>query len=163
MTRLWNRVPSCRQYFTWTVRVTYCKGAILRPFCLQFCCWKESKSTSTLHMQTHKQAHRIKPTSYSCQFHWETASDSGAFCKRPGAETQHVFHVTLAGFFFRVFSPSCCCNISRFVGHTSRKRVCAQRLMLQDLLADGGSLGGCVVLVVGGWSLSKLKVFSWLF
>lgn len=42
---------------------------------------KNQKSTSTLHMQMYKQAHKIQPTSYSCWFHWETAGDSGAFCK----------------------------------------------------------------------------------
>lgn len=40
---------------------------------------------------------KIKPTSRSGQFHWEGTSDSGAFCKCPGAETQHVFWVTLVG------------------------------------------------------------------
>ena len=135
-----------------SVRVTCCKGALWRPLCLQFWCWKESKGTSTSHLRICKQAHKIKPASRSWWLHWETVSDSGGFCKHPGAETQHVLHVTLAGFFFGVFSPSCSSNESRFVGHTSRKCVCTQQLTSRV------SLGGCVVLVVSGWSL-KTEAF----
>lgn len=74
-----------------SVHVTYCKWTISRPFCLQFRCWKESKSTSTLHLQ-YKHIHKISP---SCCFHWETTSDSGTFCK-PSAQAQSIFRVTLA-------------------------------------------------------------------
>lgn len=50
-------------------------------------------------------------------------------------------------------------------GTTTRNRVCAQLLMLQELLAGGGFRGGCVVLVVGGWFLKTgaffLIVLEW--